>query len=170
MAQHWIRSTLLCHYTWEEVNDIQMQVIQKPKPEVIAKHETQVLKKFWDSLKQGKITALKCSHCGTHMFPPVPICRKCSSRDLEWVQLSGEGELLYFTSSPMPAKPFLEFAPYAYGGVRFKEGPIFLTRIDDVDISSVEAMQKEFERLPIPVRAEIKQVNGLNTIIFRAVR
>ena len=147
-----------------------MQIIEKRKAEVTTKHQTRVLKKFWDSLKQGKITTLQCSKCGTYMFPPVPTCRECLSRDLQWVELSGEGELLYFTSSPMPAKPFLEFAPYAYGGVRFKEGPIFLTRIDGVDISSTEKMLKEFERLPLPVKAEIKPVKGLNTITFKVVR
>jgi uncharacterized OB-fold protein len=145
-----------------------MQVAEIPKKEV--RHEKQVLKKFWDSLKNGKIVTLRCASCGTYMFPPVPICRECLSRDLHWVELSGEAEVLYFTSSPMPAKPFLEFAPYAYGGVRFKEGPIFLTRIDGVDISSTAALLKEFERLPIPVKAEITQVNGLNTVTFRAVR
>ncbi len=145
-----------------------MQVGEVRK-EVTTRHQTQVLRKFWDSLKQGKITTLRCNKCGTYMFPPVPICRECLSRDLQWVPLSGEGELLYFTSSPMPAKPFLEYAPYAYGGVRFKEGPIFLTRIDGVDISSTEKMLKEFERLPIPVRAEITPAKGLNTITFRAV-
>ncbi len=147
-----------------------MQVTEMRKGEAVAKHQTQVLKKFWDSLKQGKIITLRCNKCGTYMFPPVPMCRECFSRDLDWVPLSGEGELLYFTSSPMPAKPFLEYAPYAYGGVRFKEGPIFITRIDGVDISSTEGMLKEFEKLPIPVRAEIKQAKGLNTITFRAVR
>ena len=139
-----------------------MQII-----EVKAKQEKQVLQKFWDSLKQGRITTLRCRKCGTYMFPPVPICKECLSRDLYWADLSGDGELLYFTSAPMPGKPFLEFAPYAYGAVRFKEGPIFITRIEGVDISSPASIMKGWEKLPRPVKAEFMQVKGLNTIVFR---
>jgi uncharacterized OB-fold protein len=132
-------------------------------------HEKLVIKKFWDYLKEGRIMTLKCKKCGTYVFPPVPTCNKCFSRDLEWVELSGDGKLLYFTTTLAPAKPFTEFVPFGYGIVKLKEGPLFITRVDGLDVSKPERIQEGIDRLPLDVKAEITKVGELPTITFRVV-
>jgi len=53
--------------------------------------------KFWEGIKEGKIYATKCKKCGKLYFPPVADCSACLSSEMEWVELSGEGELETFT-------------------------------------------------------------------------
>jgi len=53
--------------------------------------------KFWEGIKEGKIYTTKCKKCGKLYFPPVGDCANCLSSDMEWVELSGEGEIETFT-------------------------------------------------------------------------
>jgi uncharacterized OB-fold protein len=128
-----------------------------------------LLKKFYDALVEGKIVGLKCKSCGMYVFPPKPVCQKCFSRDLDWVQLSGDGKLLCFSSSIMPAPQFRDYVPYAYGLVKLNEGPVFYTMITGIDVSNPARIKENLERLPINVKAEIKKIAGLHIITFRII-
>ncbi|MCD6203855.1 MAG: hypothetical protein J7I99_05820, partial [Methanophagales archaeon] len=52
---------------------------------------------YEEALSNGKLVGLKCLSCGKITCHPMPVCQWCSSRDMERVELSGEGELLTFT-------------------------------------------------------------------------
>ncbi len=122
--------------------------------------------RFYQDLSQGKIMALKCKACGAYTFPPVAYCRKCSSDDLDWVEMSGEGELLYFSSSALPALRFADYAPYAYGLVKLKEGPVWLSMIKDVPTDPVEMAQFS-GKLPLKVRATSEVIADLSIVVFK---
>jgi uncharacterized OB-fold protein len=125
-----------------------------------------IVKKFYEHLDEGKIMGLKCKECGSHLFPPVAACRSCSSRDLEWTEMSGEGELLFYSSSTLPAVRFVDYAPYAYGLVKLKEGPVFLTMISGVEAEDTAKMEELFRKLPLPVRAKVEEIAGANIVTF----
>lgn len=122
--------------------------------------------KFYQYLNEGKIMALKCTACGAYVFPPVAHCRQCSSDGLDWTEMSGEGELLYFSSSALPAVRFADYAPYAYGLVKLKEGPVWLSMIKDVPTDPAE-MAGFSGKLPLKVRAVSEKIADLNIIVFR---
>lgn len=125
-----------------------------------------VATKFYRFLNEGRIMALKCGACGAWVFPPVTHCRECSSGDLDWDELSGEGELLYFSSSALPAIRFADYAPYAYGLVKLKEGPVWLSMVRGVPTEP--AKMAEFSiRLPVQVQAVVEEIAGLNIVIFK---
>ncbi|MDD4999165.1 MAG: zinc ribbon domain-containing protein [Candidatus Paceibacterota bacterium] len=126
-----------------------------------------IAKKWYDHLAEGKIMATKCKDCGAYTFPPLTVCRECRSRNLEWVEISGEAQLIMFSSTILPAKKFASLAPISYGLVKLKEGPCFFTKIEGVKCSNAEEIRKENESLPAPVRAEIKNVLGMNIVVFR---
>ena len=48
-------------------------------------------------LSEGKAIALKCSQCEKSSFPPQRIC-DCSSSKNEWIELSGNANILVKTS------------------------------------------------------------------------
>lgn len=126
-----------------------------------------IAKKWYDNLAGGRIMGARCKDCGAYTFPPITVCRECRSRNLEWMEISGKGEVIMFSSTILPAKPFAEFAPIPYGIVKLEEGPCFFTKIEGVDCKTAEAIQKENEKLPAPVKAEIVDVKGTNIVVFR---
>jgi len=53
--------------------------------------------KFLESLSGGKITGVKCAGCGKVYVPPQQVCGNCFKVMEEWVELSGEGEVVNYT-------------------------------------------------------------------------
>jgi acetyl-CoA C-acetyltransferase len=122
------------------------------------------VKNWYEYFDQGKVMGLKCKRCGAVEFPPVPVCNACSGTDLEWAEISGEGELLAYHLEYYPDPPFVEFAPYFYGTVQIKEGPCFSSILSGIKVDEDQSL---FEQLPLPVQAEVIQLNGYKFVGFR---
>ena len=78
--------------------------------------------KFWEGIKEGKIYTTKCKKYGKLYFPPVGDCANCLSSDMEWVELSGEGEIETFTHVIVKPASFQNEPPYTVAIARLKEG------------------------------------------------
>jgi uncharacterized OB-fold protein len=128
-----------------------------------------MIKRFYDSLAKGKIYGVKCKKCGWISFPPKAGCAKCSAHSMEWKLMSGEGKLLFFSSGNLPPMKFAKYYPYAYGGIELKEGPVFYTQIEGLDISSTDAIEAQNKKMPMKVKAKIKKMAGMNIVVFRVV-
>jgi len=50
--------------------------------------------KFYDHLREGRLTTTKCSACGHVAYPPRVICPECYSDKLEWIDLPKKGKVL----------------------------------------------------------------------------
>ncbi len=75
--------------------------------------EQTAIKKFWDSLKEGKLLTTKCSECGKTEFPPKIVCTSCYSDKMEWIELPKRGRIYSFTEMhvvPTGFKPPLTVA------------------------------------------------------------
>ncbi len=125
-----------------------------------------IAKNWYDNLNQGKITGQKCNNCGTVNFPPITACKNCRSRDLAEIEMSGEGELIMFSSTMLPAAKFSDEPKSAYGLVKLKEGPVFLTKVEGFDFSDNQAIKKENAGLPAKVKAKISKAVDTNIVIF----
>ena len=55
-------------------------------------------------------------------FPPVGDCAECYSSDMEWIELSGEGEIETFTHIIVKPASFQDEPPYTVAIARLKEG------------------------------------------------
>ncbi len=82
---------------------------------------------FHRFLNEEKLMGSKCKKCGTLFLPPRPICIKCFSREVEWVELKGKGKLLTFTSinvgpTWMVEQGYDRTHPYCSGVVELEEG------------------------------------------------
>jgi len=48
---------------------------------------------FWEAVKQKRLVFQRCTECGEFLHPPRPMCHKCHSYDLEWVESTGKGKI-----------------------------------------------------------------------------
>jgi len=48
---------------------------------------------FWQAIKQKRLVFQRCKKCKEFLHPPRPMCYKCHSYDLEWVESSGKGKI-----------------------------------------------------------------------------
>ena len=129
-----------------------------------------MIEKFYKSLGKGKIYGTVCKKCKTFTFPPKAGCKNCGAHKMEWKQISGKGELLFYSSGNLPPLKFAKYHPYAYGGVELKEGPVFFTLIEGVPVSSVEAIEKQNKKMPMKVKAKVKKMAGTNIVVFKVVK
>ncbi|MEM0233083.1 MAG: Zn-ribbon domain-containing OB-fold protein [Candidatus Nezhaarchaeales archaeon] len=81
------------------------------------------IESFYKYIAEGKLMGVKCKKCGKVMVPPKPLCENCMAKDLEWIQLKGEGEVISFTIIHVPPTSFASIAPYAVAVVKLDEGP-----------------------------------------------
>ncbi len=122
------------------------------------------VKKWYDYLEEGKIMGLKCKKCGAYEFPPVPVCNKCSSYDLEWTTMKGTGKLVSFSIyrflDPVSAK----YGPRIVGQVELDEGSAFTASLEGWDM---EKGTELYDMLPVPVDLEIIQRDLYKFVAFR---
>ena len=92
-------------------------------------------KEYNEALKDDKLIGLKCNQCGAITVPPKMVCRKCTSPDLEIVQLKGTGEIKTFTTVQVAAEGREGEVPYTIVLVKLDEGPWIMGNLTDIDPS-----------------------------------
>jgi uncharacterized OB-fold protein len=93
---------------------------------------------FYQFLGERKLMGSQCQSCGTLHVPPRAICPDCYGADMEWVEMSGEGELVAFTTIHIAPTAMIEAGydrknPYCTGIVQLAEGPAVSAQILGVD-------------------------------------
>ena len=92
---------------------------------------------FVTYLEQGKMMTTKCRECGARYFPPKMDCPRCLSRDVEWVEIRGTGNLVTYTVVNYGPSGFENDVPYTLAVADFDGLRIFgrLSRdINEADI------------------------------------
>ena len=102
-------------------------------------------KQYNEALKQNKLLGLKCKQCGNIIVPPKIACGKCSSTDLDIVELSGKGKIQTFTTVFVPPEGREGECPYIIVLVELDEGPWLMGNLTGVDPKTVtmEVMGKK---------------------------
>jgi uncharacterized OB-fold protein len=96
-------------------------------------------------LNEEKLMGCRCRKCGERYVPPRPLCVKCFSPDLEWVEMNGRGRLVAFTCITI-APPFMiaqgynRKRPYISGVVELDEGGRVDARIEGLDPQNPQAI------------------------------
>ncbi len=84
--------------------------------------------------ESGKGTTLlgtRCRDCSAHFLGPVRFCRRCTSGDLEPVDLSRRGMLHSYTVVYRASGTWNGPEPYALGEVLFPENVVVASRVLD---------------------------------------
>jgi uncharacterized OB-fold protein len=90
-------------------------------------------KDYNEALKEGKLLGLKCQDCDAITVPPKMACRKCSSLNLEVIELKGEGKIQTFTLCNVAAEGREEEIPYIILLVELDDGPWIMGNLSGID-------------------------------------
>ncbi|KQX38111.1 hypothetical protein ASD04_10810 [Devosia sp. Root436] len=106
-------------------------------------------KPFWDACEQEKLVVQRCGETGRAWFPPSPVSPYAPAAEWDWMECSGEGEVLswvvfhqkYFAG-------FTDRLPYNCALIKLKEGPLLVSNIDGPNdsISIGQQVRVLFER------------------------
>ena len=103
------------------------------------------IRKFFENLSEGALTATKCSGCSDVFFPPQSFCPKCMREDLEWVLFSGEGAPETYTKILVKPLSFSHYEDYVVGVVRLPEG-----------VNVVSWIRAPIEKLRVGMRVKLR--------------
>jgi uncharacterized OB-fold protein len=84
-----------------------------------------------EALRDGKLLGLQCNDCGSVTCPPRKVCAKCTSENLETVELSRLGEIKSFTVCY--AVPTGFEGPYVVAMADLDEGSRVMANVLDVN-------------------------------------
>ena len=96
-------------------------------------------------LEREKLMGSRCRQCRARFIPPRPLCIDCHAADMEWVEISGRGQLAAFTCisivpPAMEARGFGQHQPYISGVVELDGGGRVDARIVGLDPQRPEDM------------------------------
>ena len=122
-------------------------------------------------LNEEKLMGSRCKKCGALYTPPRPICIKCYSTDMEWVEMEEKGRLAAFTCIAVGPPFMIEEGydrkhPYVSGVVELEEGARVVARIEGVDGNKPETI-----KIGTPLQVEfLHRGEGENLRTFLAFR
>ncbi|RLI21227.1 hypothetical protein DRO54_04310 [Candidatus Bathyarchaeota archaeon] len=107
------------------------------------------IEQFYKFMSQGKLMGAKCQSCGKIMLPPRPICTRCYSEKLEWIELNKRGRLLTYTIIHVAPPQFQHLVPYAVGIIELEKGLKLPGMIKGIDYEKLKiGMELEIEVEP----------------------
>ncbi|MFX1448558.1 MAG: Zn-ribbon domain-containing OB-fold protein [Promethearchaeota archaeon] len=104
------------------------------------------IQNYLEFIQNKKLMGSKCKDCGTINVPVRKLCTVCNSLNMEWIPLSGKGELAAFTSITVGTPYFIELGydrnrPYCFSVIKLDEGPMVSAQLVGVDESKPETIK-----------------------------
>jgi hypothetical protein len=94
---------------------------------------TESNKAFWEAARRHELVAYRCLNCGALYLQQID-CVACGSPRMEWVKVSGRGEVFTFCIYHQPFHPaWKDDIPYNVAYVKLEEGPLLMTNIVGCD-------------------------------------
>ena len=103
---------------------------------------------FYRFASQKRLMAARCSNCGNLLLPPRPLCTKCLSTELKWVELEKGGKLLTYTVIHVAPTQFQSMVPYTVGIVKLKDGlklPGMIRGVESQEIEVGMELEADFD-------------------------
>jgi uncharacterized protein len=101
---------------------------------------------FSAHLNLRKLMGSRCISCQAVYLPPLPLCTRCYSTQMEWIQFSGLGTLESYSViyTPLPELAAVgrgRDCPYTVGIVRLEEGGLISAQIMDGGCTDLTQME-----------------------------
>jgi uncharacterized OB-fold protein len=91
---------------------------------------------FWDAVRDGRLTAPRCTACSGWFFVPEPLCPHCGEGSWTWEQSGGEGEIYSLSVVHQTVSPD-QPTPFVLAEVDLDEGWTILTHVIGSDPETV---------------------------------
>lgn len=116
---------------------------------------------YWDGCREGKLLLQRCAKCNRHQFYPRLFCTSCSSRQLEWSEASGRGQVLSYTVvRHAVSKAYEKDIPFIVALITLDEGPTMMSSVVQCDPEEVS--------IGAPVKATFQDWGaGMKLPVFR---
>lgn len=114
---------------------------------------------FWTGGQSGHLMINQCQACQHYIHPPVPMCSKCRSRDVEAVPVSGEAVISSYSINYMPWIPKLQ-VPYVVAIVELVEQKGLYLTTEIVSLKPEEAL------IGMPVKVIFEQQEEIYLPLF----
>ena len=129
-----------------------MSEYKKPIPAI-----TPEMRPFFEAAKRRELVVQRCVDCGAHRFPAREICSICLSRQVQWVAVSGAGEVFSYNVMHQVYHPgFADAVPYAVVVVKLADG-VKLT-------SNLVGVPPQAIRIGMPVRVVFEDISDEVTL------
>ena len=117
------------------------------------------IQSYLEFLQNRKLMGSKCKDCGSLYVPVRKLCTKCNTANMEWVEMSGEGELVAFTSITVGTPYFIQKGydrtkPYCFSIIKLKEGPMVSAQLVGVDESKPNTI-----KIGMPVKVKFLEMD-----------
>lgn len=124
-----------------------------------------IVKTYYAKLEEGKIIGMKCKECGEVLYPPMPICDRCSSTNVEWYEVNRRATLLHGGElAEMHHEEVIRpYEPCRWGEIQMEDGPLITAMVIGLPGTDEEINK----RCPLPVEMVIIQDNGFKTTAFK---
>ena len=116
------------------------------------------LKGFFEEVRAGRLTGIRCGRCGALAIPPKEFCESCGQRDWHPVPLGGAGTIVSHTVIRVAPRGRGGEVPYAVAVVRLDEGVSLLGRVVDIPLDALKA--------GLPVRFRPLEIGGQTMVGF----
>ncbi|MHA2429775.1 MAG: Zn-ribbon domain-containing OB-fold protein [Promethearchaeota archaeon] len=103
------------------------------------------IQNYLEYIQNKKLMGSKCKDCGTLYAPVRRLCTKCNSLNMEWIEMSGKGELAAFTCITVGTPYFIEKGydrnkPYCFSVIKLEEGPMVSAQLVGVNESKPDTI------------------------------
>jgi uncharacterized OB-fold protein len=91
---------------------------------------------YWDGLKDGRLLLQTCSNCKKTRHYPRPVCDRCYSMEVDWIEASGRGVVHSWTETHHPFHvSFRGETPYILVTVDLPEGVRLQSQLLNADLA-----------------------------------
>ena len=115
---------------------------------------------FWEGTREKKLMLQYCLDSGQYQFYPRPVSIFTGSRNLEWREVSGEGEVFTYTIARVGWGPLEGVTPFIVATIRLDEGVTIMSNVIDCDLDRIAiGLRVEPVWAPLP--------DGTHLLLFR---
>jgi hypothetical protein len=106
------------------------------------------IQSYLEYINSKKLMGSKCKKCGAVDVPPRKLCIKCNSTDVDWIEMSGNGQIAAFScisvgTTFMVEKGYSMKKPYCFSVIKLDEGPMISGQLLGVDESKPDTIKIE---------------------------
>jgi uncharacterized protein len=111
------------------------ETVDYPNP-----HQDEDNRPFIEGWKEGRLMLQRSRSGGPFFFYPRPICPFTGSRDLIWVEASGNGKIVSFSLVMRPNHPaFASEVPIILAEIMLEEGASLLARVIEPETARIHS-------------------------------